>query len=390
MKVGVFHNLPPGGALRVAHEQFARLNGEISSAFFPSDSDCPGLCSSASVHKFDTHRRKTMNKPFGRLNGLLAIADLVVAERQGRRLAEAMDRDGCDVLFTHPCRVTQTPTLLLFAKTPSVYYCHEPFRAMHEAPIKGETFFPISDPLRALYSRMAVKQESDSMRAANLVLCNSFYVREYLTRSYGVNAIVNYPGVDTEMFRPLHRTRERTVLSVGRLSPLKGHDFIMESLSLVLAEKRPGLGVVCGPGNSRQDVERLTISADRLGVKLQLHEDISDEALVELYNTATVCAVAPVLEPLGLVALEALACGTPVVGVAEGGVRETVANRETGYLTNRNPSEFAAAIEEILANPHQAQQMGKAGRERVLEHWNWERSMNQLMSHLEATGEAEL
>jgi len=84
------------------------------------------------------------------------------------------------------------------------------------------------------------------------------------------------------------------------------------------------------------------------------------------------------LEPLGLVALESMACGTPVVGVAEAGVRETVQHGENGLLTERDPHEFGQAIVTLMQDKSMWSRMSLLGRERVLERWTWEKSFEML------------
>ena len=75
---------------------------------------------------------------------------------------------------------------------------------------------------------------------------------------------------------------------------------------------------------------------------------IPDEGLVQLYNRAMLTVYAPIMEPFGFVPLESMACGTPVVGIREAGVRETVRHAETGFLVDRDPEQFAAAVLALL------------------------------------------
>jgi phosphatidylinositol alpha-1,6-mannosyltransferase len=70
--------------------------------------------------------------------------------------------------------------------------------------------------------------------------------------------------------------------------------------------------------------------------------------------------------------------------VAEGGLRESVQNKVTGYLVDRNPLEYAEAIESLVTNPQRAREMGSAGREVVLKEWTWEKAVGKLNAHLSA------
>jgi glycosyltransferase involved in cell wall biosynthesis len=102
------------------------------------------------------------------------------------------------------------------------------------------------------------------------------------------------------------------------------------------------------------------------------------DTLIRRYNEAALVLYAPIREPLGLIALEAMACGTPVVGVNEGGVRETVIDRFTGRLADRDPPAFATVIMELLQDPDLCKQYGYQGREYVLKNWCWDRAVAQI------------
>jgi glycosyltransferase involved in cell wall biosynthesis len=89
------------------------------------------------------------------------------------------------------------------------------------------------------------------------------------------------------------------------------------------------------------------------------------------------------LEPFGLVTLEALACGTPVVAVCEGGPREILVEGVTGRLVPRDEANFADALDALLADPKSAAQMGAHGRDDVRSNWTWEASGMIAAQHLE-------
>jgi glycosyltransferase involved in cell wall biosynthesis len=122
--------------------------------------------------------------------------------------------------------------------------------------------------------------------------------------------------------------------------------------------------------------------ATNCAVDLCLESNISDKYLVELYNRAQITLYAPVREPFGLVALESMACGTPIVAVAEGGIRETITHGKTGLLTERDPKKFGAAVQQLLSNPAWAAKLGRNGRQQVERNWSWEEAAIRLENHL--------
>ena len=200
-------------------------------------------------------------------------------------------------------------------------------------------------------------------------------------RSYGLNSFVSYLGVDTELFKPLGIPKEDFVLSVGRLIPSKGFDFVVRSLGTINPKMRPKLIVVSDEIDLhyREFLEQL---ARRSGVDLRIASLITDDALVSLYNKAKLLVYAPYLEPFGLVPIEAMACGTPVVAVKEGGVRESVIHNKTGILTQRDEHMFAEALMELLSNEEKIRDMSQNAIECTEDYWTVEKAGKRLMWHI--------
>ncbi|MGH7198613.1 MAG: glycosyltransferase, partial [Candidatus Omnitrophota bacterium] len=227
-----------------------------------------------------------------------------------------------------------------------------------------------------------------SMRSARLVMTNSHFTARWIRRVYGVEPFVNYQGVDAEFFRPSSAVeRNDHVLSVGRLDETKGHGFVLRALAKVPAPIRPQLVIVCDKFNPRV-LEELKKDAERLGVSCDIRHRIDDEALRKLYQSSRLVLCGSVNEPFGLVPLEAMACGTPVIAVKEGGFLETVADGRTGFLLERDEFAWARKIEACLSDPEATEQMGRAGRSDVLERWTWGAFMDRMENVLHSVEEA--
>jgi D-inositol-3-phosphate glycosyltransferase len=206
------------------------------------------------------------------------------------------------------------------------------------------------------------------------------------------------PGVDHTIFHPrdraaslerLHLCRLRLALYVGRLQPHKGPDVAVRTLAEAVARDPEVagdlvLGIVGGPSGADQGAEmgRLMGLATALGVsdRVILFPPQPQERLAEFYAAADVVLVPSRSESFGLVALEAGACGTPVVGAAVGGLRTVVDDGRTGFLVEgHDPAEHAARLLEILGDRALAARMGEEAC-RDAQRFSWEHTADDLLS----------
>jgi glycosyltransferase involved in cell wall biosynthesis len=183
-------------------------------------------------------------------------------------------------------------------------------------------------------------------------------------------------AVDAEHFRPLDVVRERRVLFVGRLISVKGVNYLIDAI-----DTETPLRIV-GPAYDEGYAQDLRMMARGKPVEFLPH--LSDGDLVREYASALVTVVPSVYtdvygsvtsgELLGLVALESMACGTPVIATRCGGLPEVVEDGVTGFLVPPNdPAAVADRVRYFLERPGIAEAMGKAGRERVLREFTWDR-----------------
>jgi len=187
-------------------------------------------------------------------------------------------------------------------------------------------------------------------------------------------------GVSSTTFRSIEMPVEHMVLSAGRLVPAKQHHLVIEAVGAIDITRRPRV-IVATPENSdcREDpsyVSWLSRVAHEKGVSMEIRNNPSEEELVALYNRAMAVVFVSIMEPFGLVALEAMACGTPVIGVREGGIRESVLDGLTGLLVERDPREIASAIDYLCQNPKVREQLGQQASQCVRSQWTWERSID--------------
>lgn len=162
-------------------------------------------------------------------------------------------------------------------------------------------------------------------------------------------------GVDRELFRPLDRSKIRNaldlsgsvILSVGNLIPLKGHDLVIKAI----AKLEDCFLLIIGDGPQRQDLEGL-VAAHSLSHRVKFLGAVPQTQLVEYYNAADVTVLASAREGMPNVVLESLACATPVVASAVGGIPEIILAPEAGrLLAERTVEDLQMTLADLLANP---------------------------------------
>jgi glycosyltransferase involved in cell wall biosynthesis len=188
-------------------------------------------------------------------------------------------------------------------------------------------------------------------------------------------------GVDLDAFRP-HRSsaagrRRHRLLTVGRLVPRKGVSDVIEALTRLPDAE---LVVAGGPAVDALDVDpevvRLREIARANGVedRVIFVGRVTRADLPALFGSADVVVAVPWYEPFGIVPLEAMACGRPVVGSAVGGLLDTVVPGVTGELVPpRRPDRLAGALRTLLDDPGRCAAYGNAGLERVRQTYSWAR-----------------
>jgi starch synthase len=227
----------------------------------------------------------------------------------------------------------------------------------------------------------AVIAVSRGMRADVLDVYPELDPAKVLVVGNGVDAHAYRPIEDPDVVRSLGVDPDRPyALFVGRITRQKGLMHLLAAADQLPPEA--GLVLCAGapdtPAERQQFADGVAELQSRRSGVVWIEEMVPRDQLVPLITGATVFVVPSVYEPLGIVNLEAAACGTAVVASAVGGIPEVVDDGRTGLLvpyTEDDPAAFAAGLAarmtELLADPARAAEMGRAGRERVLAEFGW-------------------
>jgi D-inositol-3-phosphate glycosyltransferase len=201
-------------------------------------------------------------------------------------------------------------------------------------------------------------------------------------------------GVDPAMFRPMRQADarealrrdpcEQLILFVGRIEQIKGIDVLLRALGLLFF-RRPELrtqvcllvvGGALDPSDDASESDKIhelrrLVHQHRMEANVSFVGSLDQPTLALYYAAADVCAVPSLTESFGLVALEAMACGTPVVGTRVGGLQTLIVDGESGLLVPAGDYQaLAEAIAQVLSDPRLRMHLAHGARERA-EHYSW-------------------
>lgn len=344
MKIAVFHNLPDGGAKRYLYEIVNQLNTNGHSI------DEYSISTSSTYKSLDKYISKKFIYTYNAKKFLLGVPDLLLNYKQlHKKIAQEIDSRNYDFVLANHDYLTKSPYILRYLNTESVYICHEPQREFYEdkkflsPTIKSKLVNIIRYPIKYI--------DTANAKAATSIIANSKYSRGVLQQVYGHKKIaVAYPGVNKKIFsRSAHIKRTKSVLSIGSLSPIKGHDFLICSLGMLSPNIRPS-AMIIGKG-SKKEKDYLLHLAKNNNVKIKIYDHVSEKKLISLYHTSLFLAHCAYREPFGLTAIESISCNTPVIAIKEGGVAEIIKHGINGYLSKRNEKEFAGYMNIIINKP---------------------------------------
>lgn len=406
MRIAIWHHLPSGGGLRALHDQVRGLaaRGHQLEMWFPENAERTFMPveTLAPVHFTRPLVQESRRKGDGTLGGswrrFQAVhRDLSTLNRYMQTLAHDIDQSHPDVILAHPSSMFYMHPLARFTSTPCVLYLQEVYRQLYEAQPalpwealhsarsgRGGFAHAIRSAANALdvqAARLLVREERESARAWDLLLCNSFFSRESIVRVYGIDARVCYLGVDVQSFA-VGDGEKRHFLGVGAVHPLKAVHLAIQAVGLLPATRRLPLRWVGNFADKRYAL-RCEELARELGVDFVVDLRVPESALRQYFQQALALVYPAVLEPFGYAALEANACGVPVVAIAEGGLRETVRDGVNGLLADdRCPETLAAALDRLVTDPKLRSDLGRQGRAWVENHWNLEQAIARLEQEL--------
>jgi glycosyltransferase involved in cell wall biosynthesis len=222
-----------------------------------------------------------------------------------------------------------------------------------------------------LWTKKFIREYVPRKRAGKLMkdvvgefICPSRRIQEML-ESNGIANTVHVPYfVFPERFDPNPKKRvEAFILYVGVLFPHKGVNYLIDAMPAILKENKKAVLHIVGDGPEKEKL-RKQVQRKKLEDNVMFHGKLSQEQVPGIYSKANVVVVPSVwMEQFGIVGLEAMASGRPIVGSNVGGIPDWLSDGKTGFLTKpRNSEDLAEKIKLILNNKELAIKMGSEGR----------------------------
>ena len=366
MRVAVFYHLNFGGAKRVVMDHVKGLKEkghtvDVYTTNHEKDAFDPAtFCDNHYNYSFSIETTfPVLRRFFVDYNNFFSLKNF------HKQIASDIDSRNYDVVLVHPDKLTQSPFLLRFLKTPSAYYCQEPLRIVYEYSMRLKEKVSLPKRIYEEMTRWYRKQiDRDNVRSATQTIASCYHVRERMIESYEVYPKVVYCAVDETVFRPKRVAKKNQVFYVGSQKVWEdGHDLVANAITLIPKKDRPKLHIVSW---KKANGERLT-----------------EKELVIIYNESLVTLCTSRLETFGLVPLESMACGVPVIATNVSGHRETVANGKTGFLVDFEPQEIAEKIMFLINNKSKANEMGVTARKHIEKNWTWKKSVEDLIRVIE-------
>jgi D-inositol-3-phosphate glycosyltransferase len=212
-------------------------------------------------------------------------------------------------------------------------------------------------------SELRINAENELVKNCHRIIASTQKGKEELISHYNAapETISIIPcGVNLDLFRPIKREMARgylglngesIILFVGRMVPLKGIDNLLKAMTYLERKKRINLVVIGGDEHSRPEMQRLKNLSESLKIEelVTFLGLVKQEMLPLFYSAADLCVIPSHHESFGLVVLESLACGTPVVATKVGGAQTIIRQGETGYVVrNNDPRCLADKIATLL------------------------------------------
>lgn len=194
-----------------------------------------------------------------------------------------------------------------------------------------------------------------------------------------IRVIPNIVNIDEFKFTPIRMNKEKTIMFAGILGRVKGCEYLIRAFKIIESRIPDSKLIIAGDGPEKDDLVKL---AEELNLEDVVFLGwIPHKDMAELYNETTVLVVPSIHpEPFGIVGIEAMATGRPVIGSNVGGIPDWIEDGKTGFLVGpKNPEEIAERVVELLSNEDLTEEMGENARRKAEEEFSVETNVEKIL-----------
>ncbi len=356
MKIAIFHELHSGGARKAVNEIANQLKKVHTVDLYTTnekiDKDEDRFFSKIISYPFFSKKWSGKDWKIKLYKDTVELYRLYLLHKN---IAVKINDEKYDFVFVHPSQFTQAPFILRFLKQKKIYYCEEPLRLAYDSTLKlNANISSFKKTYEAMNRWIRKKIDRSNIHHADLILANSKNTQHNIASAYNMKSLVSYLGVNESIFKPKKIKKDIDILYIGAKDSIDGYD-LMQTIINILKNK---------------PIVKYHIPGENW---LKNEKD-----LVRLYQRSKIVVCLAKNEPFGLIPLEAMACGVPVVAVNDGGYRETVIDGKTGYLVLRDPKLIAKKIKFLLSHSQTLISFGNNARDHIMKNWTWWKSVKNL------------
>ena len=395
-----------GGNKRELYEFTKRLkkDGNVISLYTNSREegqylDLSKMVDSINYYNFRKLRYIRFTIPFLKsiLNLWISLINIFKINMISKKMAKDIDALKFEYVFIHQCKdYVQSPFLIKYLKTKSIFFCAEPPRKIYDkglfdklrtknnsSNISVKNFYTFTTKLiDNLCKNFLMKKikiyDYDNINSSDLVLTNSYFSKENILSAYGLDSKVVHLGGDIFKSVKEHKNKKNQILTVGAINPIKCIHFLVSAIGNMNLDIRPDF-VIVGNAVNKSYLNEIKKLANDNNVNIIIKINISDIDLEKTIRESLIFLYSPYLEPLGLAPLEAMSLGLPVIGVREGGVRETIVDGYNGFLVDRNIEIYSNKIKELILDKKKAAAMGVNSTVQIKKYWNWDKAYDRYL-----------
>ncbi|MDE1865338.1 MAG: glycosyltransferase family 4 protein [Candidatus Micrarchaeota archaeon] len=269
----------------------------------------------------------------------------------------------------------------------TMWYCHTPLRDIYD-------LYHYRMSMRSAYTRPIYIAGAAAVRSIDqrivkqipVILANSANIKSRISKYYG-RSDARVLGGGVEFRKYSDKGDDRYFFYPSRISPNKRQDYAIEAFKIFSRNVKGYRLIICGPVSKDKfyyDYYKKILHTASETSKIEIMTDVSEDKLKDLYSRCTAVLYPPINEDYGLVPLEAMASGKPIIAVNEGGPRETVKDNKTGILVN-SAEEMANAMVRVAMDDRLAARLGKAGKTAAKREYSWEAFFTEFNKYLKMT-----